>query len=276
MTQPTGKIIDRKLIINLVICQIFLTLMSSCVSLKSVTYFQGKDGRDSARYSTIPLATPSVPRIEEGDILAIIVASLSEESNKLFNFPNITPVYTTIFPGATSQGQQPLGYMVDESGNVNLPLAGKVKVAGLSIKDANTLVTERLNRYLKDPSVNIRQLNQKVTVIGEVNRPGVLNLLNAQTSLPELLGMAGDLTIFGRRDNVMLIRTKNDKREVVRLDLTSRNVLNSPYFFVQNNDVIYIEPRSARVTAADRTVQLLPIFLGLTSSILVLVSIFLK
>jgi polysaccharide export outer membrane protein len=276
MTQPTKKIIGKKVIINLVLCQLFVALLSSCVSLKSVTYFQGKDGKDSANYSAIPLATPSVPRIEEGDILAIIVASLSEESNKLFNFPNITPVYTTIFPGATSQGQQPLGYMVDEAGNVNLPLAGKIKVAGLSIKDANALVTERLNRYLKDPSVNIRQLNQKVTVIGEVNRPGVLNLLNAQTSLPELIGMAGDLTIFGRRDNVMLIRTKNDKREVVRLDLTSRNVLNSPYFFVQNNDVIYIEPRNSRVTAADRTVQLLPIVLGLTSTVLVLVSIFLK
>ena len=276
MTQPIIKSIGKKSIITLVICQLALTLMSSCVSLKSVTYFQGKDSNDSARYSAIPLATPSVPRIEEGDILAIIVASLSEESNKLFNFPNVTPVYTTIFPGATSQGQQPLGYMVDEAGNVNLPLAGKIKVAGMSIKDANSLVTERLNRYLKDPSVNIRQLNQKVTVIGEVNRPGVLNLLNAQTSLPELIGMAGDLTIFGRRDNVMLIRTKNDKREVVRLDLTSRNVLNSPYFFVQNNDVVYIEPRNSRVTAADRTVQLLPIFLGLTSTVLVLVSIFLK
>lgn len=276
MTQPTGQISGKKVIINLVICQIFLAILSSCVSLKSVTYFQGKDGKDSARYSAIPLATASVPRIEEGDILAIIVASLSEESNKLFNFPNVTPVYTTIFPGATTQGQQPLGYMVDESGNVNLPLAGKIKVSGLSIKEANALLTERLSRYLKDPSVNIRQLNQKVTVIGEVNRPGVLNLLNAQTSLPELIGMAGDLTIFGRRDNVMLIRTKNDNREVVRLDLTSRNVLNSPYFFVQNNDVIYIEPRSARVTAADRTVQLLPIVLGATSSILVLISIFLK
>ncbi|GAB3024972.1 polysaccharide biosynthesis/export family protein [Spirosoma pulveris] len=214
--------------------------------------------------------------IEKGDILAIVVTSLSEESNELINFPNVHPLNLTIFPGATTQGQQPLGYMVDEAGNVNVPLVGNVKLIGLSIKDANKLLVEKLGKYLTNPSVTVRQLNYKVTVLGEVNRPGIFSLLDNKTTLPDLLGMAGDLTVYGRRDNVMLIRMTGSKREVIRLNLTDRNVLNSPYYFVQNNDVVYIEPRSGKLTAADRTVQLLPIYLGITSTLLFLANILFK
>ncbi|MFD2573301.1 polysaccharide biosynthesis/export family protein [Spirosoma soli] len=256
--------------------QAVVALFCSCVSTKSVTYFQGNKNIDTARYSTLKPIEPVMSTIQPGDILAIVVASTSEESNRLFNFPNTSTVNTTVFPGSTSQGQQPLGYIVDASGNVTLPIAGKIKLVGLTIKDANALVKEKLSEYVKDPGVSIRQLNHKVTVLGEVNRPGVFNLLSDQTSILELVGMAGDLTIYGRRDNVVLIRTTNNKREVVRLNFTSRDLLNSPYFFAQNNDVLYVEPRNGKLTATDRTVQLLPIFLGVTSTLLVLVNLLIR
>lgn len=262
--------------IQIIIFQLSIVFFSACVSTKSVTYFQGGKSIDTARYTTLSPVAALASTIQTGDILAIIVSSTSEETNTLFNFPNTNTVNTTIFPGSNSQGQQPLGYMVDGQGNVSLPLVGRVKVLGLSIKEANTLIADKLNQYLKDPTVTIRQLNHKVTVLGEVNRPGVFNLLDNQTTLLELVGMAGDLTVFGRRDNIVLIRTTNNKREMIRLDFTSRDLLTSPYFFVQNNDVLYVEPRNGKLTSADRTVQLLPIFLGVTSTLLVLVNILIR
>ncbi|ADB42267.1 polysaccharide biosynthesis/export family protein [Spirosoma linguale] len=276
MTIFTKNIRSSRSGIALVNFCFLLFFFYSCTSTKSVTYFQGGTQLDTARYSTLQPVTPSQSAIEKGDILAIVVTSLSEESNELINFPNVHPLNLTIFPGATTQGQQPLGYMVDDAGNVNVPLVGNVKLVGLTIKDANKLLVEKLGKYLTNPSVTVRQLNYKVTVLGEVNRPGIFSLLDNKTTLPDLLGMAGDLTVYGRRDNVMLIRMNGAKREVIRLDLTSRSVLNSPYFFVQNNDVVYIEPRSGKLTAADRTVQLLPIYLGITSTLLFLANILLR
>lgn len=276
MTTFTDKLNSNKIWIALINFGFLMIFFSACTSTKSVTYFQGGRKVDTASYSTLEPVTPLQSIIEKGDILAIVVTSLSEESNELINFPNVHPLNLTIFPGATTQGQQPLGYMVDEAGNVNLPLAGNVKLVGLSIKDANKLLVEKLGKYLTNPSVTVRQLNYKVTVLGEVNRPGIFSLLDNKTTLPDLLGMAGDLTVYGRRDNVMLIRMTGSKREVIRLDLTSRNVLNSPYYFVQNNDVVYIEPRSGKLTSADRTVQLLPIYLGITSTLLFLANILFK
>jgi len=245
----------------------------SCVAPRSVTYFQGGKLVDSAKISQLLPVTPPKVTIQTGDILAIFVSSTSPESNTLFNFQNINPVFTTVLPGSTAQGQQPLGYLVDDAGYVTLPLVGRVLVDGLSIKDASALLTKKVGEFLRDPVVTIRQLNHRITVLGEVNRPGVFNLPNNETTLPELMGMAGDLTIFGRRDNVMLMRMTNGKREVIRLDLTDRRVLNSPYFYVQNNDMLYVEARKGRLTASDRTVQLLPVYVGVASALLFLVNI---
>ncbi|GAB4033268.1 hypothetical protein GCM10028809_34300 [Spirosoma gilvum] len=161
-------------------------------------------------------------------------------------------------------------------GNVEIPLVGKAKVAGMTLEEAGVFIKEKLSKYLKEPTVNVRQLNHKFTILGEVNRPGVYNLLDNHTTLPSIIGMAGDLTVYGRRTNVMLIRTTNEKREVFRVDLTSRQILDSPFYYIRNNDIIYVEPLPGRVTSTDRTVQLLPIFLGVTSTLLVIVNLILR
>ncbi|QDK78679.1 ligand-binding protein [Spirosoma sp. KCTC 42546] len=246
----------------------------SCTSTKSITYFQGDGTLDTARLATLASITPPISRIQPDDILAIVVSSLSSESNELFNFANINTVTMSRFPSAVAGGNnsQPLGYLIDADGYTNLPLIGKIKLGSLTNEEAEQQIQEKLGKYLKEVTVNIRNLNRRYSVLGEVVRPGVYNLLNDHTTLPQIISAVGDLTTYGRRDNVMLIRTTNEKREIVKIDLTKRDILNSPYYFIRHDDIIYVEPRPGRITATDRTLQLAPLFLGVTSTLLVILN----
>ncbi|MET3127325.1 polysaccharide export outer membrane protein [Arcicella rosea] len=267
---------DIKLLLMMALSLSFFT---SCVSTKNVTYFQGADPLDTVRYSTLKTVTPLIPKIQPDDILAVTVSSLSAESNEVFNFQNVTPLITSNFPGISSNGMartQPLGYLVDPAGNVEMPLIGKVHVADLAIEEAGDKIKYELVKYLKEPTVNVRYLNQKFTILGEVNKPGIYNLLDNHTSLPEVLGIAGDLTIFGRRDNVMLMRTTDGKREIIKINLNSREVLESPYYFIRSGDVIYVEATKGKITSSDRTLQLIPIATGVTTSLVLLLNLLFK
>lgn len=251
-----------------------IALLSSCASSKSITYFQSQN-TDDAKYQATLLASDPIPlRIQSNDMLAIVVSSLSEESNALFNVLNASAVTIPRFSSGGGGGSQPIGYLVDASGEVSMPLLGKVKLAGLTLEEASEFTKNQLSRYIKEPTANVRILNHKFTVIGEVARPGIYNLDDNSTSLPEVIGMAGDLTVFGRRNNVMLIRTVNNKREVIKLDLTSRKILNSPYYFIENNDVVYVEPNSGKITSTDRTLQLLPVVVSILTTTLLVVRFF--
>lgn len=263
---------------SLGICVLSSAFFSSCVTVdtRKITYFQSAD---TLPYQVLPPITPHVTRITHDDILAVTVSSLSEESNIVFNFPNINALTTTVYPGViggAQTGRQPLGYLVDSTGKIEMPLVGKVKLTGLTLEQAGDSIKGRLLNYLKEPTVNVRYLNHKFTVIGEVNRPAVFNLLDDHTSLPEALGMAGDLTIYGLRKNLMLIRTTKDKREVVRIDLTSRDFFNSPYYYLRNNDVIYVDVSKGKVTFTDQRVQqlqLIPIFTGIATTLVVILNL---
>jgi len=270
-----NTIFNLRQLLSLVVSLAFFT---SCVSTKNITYFQGNDTLDTAKYSTLKKITPPVPKIQVDDILAVTVSSLSAESNEVFNFPNITPIPITNFPGGSGAGSrtEPMGYSVLPDGNVEMPLIGKIKVIGLTLEEAGVLIKQKLVTYLKEPSVNLRFLNLKFTVIGEVSRPGIYNLLDNHTTLLEALGTAGDLTVYGRRDNVMLIRTQNEEREIVKLDLNKRDVLDSPYYYIRNNDFIYVEPTQGKVTSSDRTLQLIPIVTGVTTTFVLLLSLLFK
>lgn len=270
------KKIARLRILLAVLCTPFFY---SCVSTKNITYFQGPGVVDTIRYTTLNSIEPRIPKIQPDDILAVTVSSLSEESNLVFNFANINPLITSNFPGGTNTGmarQQPLGYLVDPKGFIDMPLIGRIQVNGLALEEAGTKIQGELTKFLKEPTVNVRQLNHKFTIIGEVARPGVYNLLDNHTTLPEILGTAGDMTIFGRRDNVMIMRTTGDKRELVKLDLTSRKVLESPYYYIQNNDVVYVEATKGKITSSDRTIQLIPIVTGIATTTVLLLNLIFK
>ena len=166
---------------------------------------------------------------------------------------------------------QTSGYLVTDNGTIELPLLGTLSVGGLTNVQAAELVRGKLKTFLKEPTVNVRNLNFRVSVLGEVARPALFTIPNERLTLPEALGLAGDLTIYGRRDNVLIIREENGKRTFARLDLTKRDAFRSAYYSLRPNDIVYVEPSQARIATADRTFQIIPIVLGVVS---ILASVF--
>lgn len=245
------------------------------MSPKHIVYFQSLD---STQTVLLPPIKPVVARIQSNDILAITVGSFNQESNEILNFANVNALTTTSFPnnqGGVGRGQ-PLGYLVDSSGHVEIPFVGRVKLIGLTLDQAANLVRGEVMKSLKDPAVNVRFLNHKFSILGEVNRPATYNLLDDNTTLPSALAMAGDLTIYGQRTNVMVIRETDKGREVVRINLLNRDVFVSPYYYIRNGDIIYVEPSKAKATFTDRSVQLIPVVTSITTAFVVFLNLLLK
>lgn len=236
---------------------------TSCVSPKTIVYFQG----DSSRFSTQEITQQYVPKIQTSDILSIIVGSLNTEANEVFNTPNTFTTSSTNYSTVGGPRVQPLGYLVDSEGNIEIPLVGKIKVAGLRTTDAADTIRIRLQNFLKEPSVIVRNLNFKISVLGEVKLPAVYVIPDEKITLPEVLSLAGDLTIYGNRSNVMIIREENGKREYARLDLTSREIFNSPYYYLHKNDVIYVEPVKARMLDTDSRIRTVPLIVTIVGGI---------
>jgi len=237
---------------------------TSCVSPKSIVYFQG----DSARYSSQAISQTYVPTIQSNDLLSVIVGSLNAEANEMFNTANTAMTASTNY-SATSAGArlQPLGYLVNSDGLIEIPMIGKVKVKGLTTSAAADTIHARLLNYLKEPSVVVRNLNFKVSVLGEVKLPSVYVIPDEKITLPEVLSMAGDLTIYGNRSNVMIIREENGKREYARIDMTARDIFNSPYYYLHKNDVIYVEPVKSKMLDTDSRVRTVPLIATIVGGI---------
>jgi polysaccharide export outer membrane protein len=245
----------------------FVLALTSCVNTKKATYFN-----DIADTAMIAATNIPEPIINPNDLLSISVSSLDPQSTLMFNAPN-TPVATAA--GGNSALQQAVGYLVNRDGMIKFPILGEIKAQGLTKKELETNITRQLldKKLLFDPIVNVRFLNYRVTVLGEVAHPGVINVPSEQISILEALGQAGDLTINGKRENVAIIRQHNDgTRTVNRLNLNSSNVLRSPYFFLQSNDVVYVEPDKAKTAAASRGQQLLPSILSGVSILVVVIT----
>jgi len=142
-----------------------------------------------------------------------------------------------------------LPYLVDADGNINFPVLGKLKVAGVTTQQLGDQITQQLTTYLVEPIVNVRLTNFKITVMGEVKLPGTYTVPNERITLIEALGLAGDLTIQAKRSPILLIREKNGKREFITVDLTNKALFNSPYYYLAQNDVLYVEPNKAKVNS---------------------------
>jgi len=229
---------------------LFLAIMVSSCSTRNLVYFS--DLPKKSQYISNVLEMPE-PVIQPGDILSIKVNSLSPESDAIFN------------AGNDSRNEIDNGYLVDKAGNINFPIAGKTKLAGLTNQQAREKMTKEVLRYVKDPIVNLRILNFKVTVIGEVARPSTFTVPNEEINLLEALGMAGDMTVYGKRENVLIIREKEGRRTMARSDLNDKDVINSPYFYLQQNDIVYVEPVPARASQANNSNRYLSVIVGLTS-----------
>lgn len=222
----------------------WVILFSACNSTKEVVYLQ----------DVVPLKQQDIERkyevfIHEDDLLSIMVNSKDPELALPFNMPLVT--YQI---GSESVGQQRvLGYLVDTNGDIDFPILGKIHVAGLSRLELRDLIKEKLisGDYIKDPVVTVQFLNYKVSVMGEVARPGSFTITGDRITLLEALSMAGDLTIYGRRDRVAVIREKNGQRTILFHDLRSSDIFTSPCYYLQQNDIVYVEPNKAKAGQRD-------------------------
>ncbi len=249
-------------------------VLTGCVSTKRLSYFQQEPGK----VDTLALAARYVPSIQPGDVLSVQVSSLNPEASAFFNpytsfaVADRGPVTNTI--ASTTPLPSVNGYLVDDAGMIDLPMIGKVNVKGKTVAQTKDLLRESLKEYLKEPTVNVRNQNFRISVMGEVMRPSLYTIPNEQITLLEALSLSGDVTIYGRRDNVLVIREENGKRTFSRIDLTRRDLFTSPYYYLHPNDVVYVEPGRVRAATADRANQLLPIALSALSFVAIIFSRF--
>jgi polysaccharide export outer membrane protein len=218
-------------------------LISSCTGSKQVAYFQNADTVDLASSAGLYDA-----KIMPKDMLTITVSTTTPEAAMPFNLSVANTVGTT---GNLSSGSGTLqGYLVDNDGNINFPVVGIIHVVGLTKNGCQDLILEKIKPYLSNterPVVTVRMSSYRVTVSGEVGNPGVVPVTTEKMSVIEALASAGDLTIYGKRDNVMLIREDaTGEKSIHRLNLNDANLINSPYYYLQQNDILYVEPNKVK------------------------------
>jgi polysaccharide export outer membrane protein len=212
-------------------------MLSSCASKKEVVYFQ-----NTGSFETLVDKNSFTPKFKVDDLISIHVSTLNSEASAPFN----------LFRGAAEGGIRPeqVDYLIDKEGEIDFPVIGKIKRSGLSAEEVRNLLRDRLSEYLKDPIINIRLKNFSVTVLGEVNRPGTYPVNGERITILEALGFAGDLTVKGIRKNVMVIRDFDGTKVYTRVDLTNKEAMNSPVFYLTQNDVVYVEPNQSAITAS--------------------------
>lgn len=217
---------------------VLFLLLQSCVSKKEIVYLQDAQSQST----TINLANYE-PVIQRDDVLFIQVVTTDPAAASAFNLGMTGEQGGMV---NLAQSSEPFTYMVAADGSIDMPTLGKVKVEGLTKTQCRSLLEEKLAPFLKNPVINVRTINFRVSVLGEVNRPGLVTKNSDRMTILEALAGAGDLTIFGKRTNVLLVREINGVQTTHTIDLTNAKFMQSPYFYLQNNDVLYVEPRAAR------------------------------
>ena len=239
----------RSLYESLFSCLIAVFLLASCQSYKKVPYLQDAGVVKDINQQENLYDAKIMPK----DLLTIVVSCTSPELAVPFNLTVAGPGSVAI--GNTQLTAQPVlqPYLVDNEGKINFPVLGELKVGGLTKKEAEQLIVEKLKPYIKEsPIVTVRMVNYKISVLGEVARPGTFTISNEKVNLLEALAMAGDMTVWGVRDNVKLIREGADgKQEIVTLDLNKAETILSPYYWLQQNVIVYVTPNKAKARNSD-------------------------
>lgn len=237
--------------INPFLLIVFIFLLSSCHTSKNVVYVQNAGVPIDLNKSVLPSLPELV--VKNGDMLLITVSTVSPEASVPFNPPLITDPSRVVNVVSTTNSPTPLSYLVDDRGFITFPVIGKVLVSGLSRLQIEDLIkTSIYPRFIKeDPIITVRLTNYRISVLGEVIRPGVITTYNDRISIFEALALSGDLTIYGQRDNVLLIREDlKGKRETYRIDLRDKKLIESPYFYLQQNDVLYVQPNPSKTRSS--------------------------
>jgi polysaccharide export outer membrane protein len=253
----------RQYLANGLICFAITLVFASCTEFKSTPYF--RDISDHARDSVMADAVYKDPVILPDDILSITIVTIDPTTSAPVNQAANVPVATSLVGVPTIVP----GILVDKEGKISLPIIGSVKVGGLTSFEAKALIKKEAVKYYKDPDVQLRFANFSITVLGEVVHPATFTMPNEKVDVLDALGMAGDLTIYGRRDNVLVIREANGKKQVTRLNLNNSEMFKSPYFYLRQNDVVYVEPNHEKIIAADAARTRTYTILGAVAAVLI-------
>lgn len=256
-----------------------LLLATSCAAPQKTIYFSENTPQDP-HVQVENIERRKEITIQPDDILAIQITSISsitassgsgagagsvKDPVKIFNEGGTN--YNITASIGNGQSGTNKGYLVDPNGFIDYPVLGKVKVSGLTLRQIKDVMANRLQDFVKDPVVEVRIINYKITVLGEVGSPGTIISSNHKISVIDAIALAGDLPITGRKDNVTIIRTTEGRREYAKLNLNSKNVFNSPYYYLKQNDIIYVEPsRTRRQENNDFLRFYLPTFTSLLST----------
>ncbi|WP_299216997.1 polysaccharide biosynthesis/export family protein [uncultured Aquimarina sp.] len=224
------------------------TFIFSCKTPTDVVYFQ-----NSKDLEKIKSTNSFTPVFKVDDVVSILVSATDMDAARPFNLMQgaslPSPSGEITATASVTSGAEPT-YLIDEEGIIDFPVLGKLKIAGLTRVQIKDMLKERLKIYIKDPIVNVRLKNFKITVVGEVSRPGSFTIPNERITIIEAIGLAGDLTIMGKRGNVMVIRENDGVNTYHRIDLTSKSIFDSPVYYLAQNDVLYIEPNQAMVKSS--------------------------
>jgi polysaccharide export outer membrane protein len=227
-----------------IILFLFVLLLFSCASRKDNVYYQNID--------SLPVAEKQNSyeiKIQPDDLLSIIVSADDPETAIPFNLSSVS------VPSATNlkvlRGQETMqSYLVDASGTIDFPVLGKLKVGGLSRTEVLQLLEAQIAKYIKKPIINLRLMNFKISLQGEVTLPGTYTVNSDRVTLIEAISMAKDLTIYGKRNNILIIREIGGVKSYNRVDITKADFINSPFYYLAQNDVVYVEPNKTRINGA--------------------------
>jgi len=244
--------------------------LGSCGLNRELAYFKGQQD------TTLTLAHQSFePKIQNGDILFVGISSSDPQSSALFNSVNAVPSNNAAGANFMTQSVTP-GLLVDNQGNIQLAKIGKLAVKGMTKYELTQSLQIALIPYLKDPIVSVRFMNYRVTVLGEVVHPSTFNVSNERISVLEALGMAGDLTAYGNRNNVLVIHENEGKKEFHRVNLNKMDLFQSEHFYLQSNDVVYVEPNKAKSYLGSETSVYLPAIISSATLLVLVINNFFK
>jgi polysaccharide biosynthesis/export protein len=228
---------------------LFLFTIQSCGTKKNVIYFQDGDVKNTELSIVVAQNQSYTPTLKIDDLLTIYVNADNPESALPYNQPVLGNGNNNV---GYSSGTPSLSncYLIDANGEINFPIIGIIHIEGMNRMEAVKHIESLLDKYLSNPIVNIKIVNFKISVLGEVAKPGTFNIPNERITILEAIGIAGDLTITGKRKNVMVIREEDNHKVKYHVDLTSNDLFSSPIYYLNQNDIVYVEPNRVKINSS--------------------------
>ncbi|MGB0868598.1 MAG: polysaccharide biosynthesis/export family protein [Flavobacteriales bacterium] len=223
---------------------ILLVLLASCESRKNIILFQDIEHLNDSNQNQKQINNPV---IQIGDILSISVSAIDQQAVIPFNLPVVA---INNISGSVNGIAKQQGYLVNANSSIVFPIIGEINLENLTLVEARAMVSKKLEAYIKEPIVNIEIINYQITVLGDVARPGTFKINNERVSLLQAIGFAGGMNIQGKRNNVLIIRENQGVKTYKRVDLRKMEVLNSEYYYLKQNDVVYIEPNKTKINSS--------------------------